>query len=65
MRYPIWMFLFVFVIPPFTLHAVLVGKAGFAPRPENTLIIRPAATAPLSASITISPRAPIAAVIMR
>ena len=27
MRYPLLAFLFVFVIPPFTAHALLVGKA--------------------------------------
>ncbi|WP_158541546.1 hypothetical protein [Pelagibacterium lacus] len=31
MRYPLWAFLFVFVVPPFALHAVLAGKAGFEP----------------------------------
>ena len=33
MRYPLWAFLFAFVLPPFALHAALVGKAGFDARP--------------------------------
>jgi hypothetical protein len=30
MRYPLWAFLFVFVIPPFTAHALLAGGARVA-----------------------------------
>lgn len=31
MRYPIWLFMFVFVIPPSQLHAVLTGGARIEP----------------------------------
>lgn len=31
MRYPLWAFLFVFLLPPFTLHAALAGHAGSDP----------------------------------
>ncbi|HWJ87264.1 MAG TPA: hypothetical protein VNS12_04260 [Pelagibacterium sp.] len=33
MRYPLWLFLFVFIVPPFALHAVLAGKASFIDAP--------------------------------
>lgn len=33
MRYPLWAFLFVFLMPPFAVHAALTGKAGFEKRP--------------------------------
>jgi hypothetical protein len=31
MRYPLVAFLFIFVIPPYTAHALLAGKARIAP----------------------------------
>ncbi|MBJ3786483.1 hypothetical protein [Devosia sediminis] len=31
MRYPIWAFFFVLVMPPFAVHALLAGKARIAP----------------------------------
>ncbi len=33
MRYPLWAFIFVFLLPPFALHAALVSKAEFEARP--------------------------------
>jgi hypothetical protein len=33
MRYPLLAFIFVFVIPPFTAHALLTGRATLADRP--------------------------------
>ncbi|MEQ8447719.1 MAG: hypothetical protein RIB57_17700 [Pelagibacterium sp.] len=33
MRYPLWAFLFVFLLPPFALHAALAGKAEFEAHP--------------------------------
>ncbi len=37
MRYPLWAFLFVFLLPPFALHATLAGKAQFVrPVASNT-----------------------------
>lgn len=38
MRYPIWMFLFAFVIPPFSAHALLVGKARIDPPEKRTQV---------------------------
>lgn len=35
MRYPLWAFLFVFLMPPFAVHAALAGKAGFEERPVS------------------------------
>ena len=37
MRYPLWAFLFVFVLPPFTVHALLSGAA----RIEHEVSLRP------------------------
>lgn len=31
MRYPLWAFLFVFLLPPFTLHSALADNAGSDP----------------------------------
>ena len=31
MRYPLWTFFFLMVLPPFALHALLVGKARIEP----------------------------------
>lgn len=42
MRYPLWVFLFIFVLPPFTLHAALSGKARFIERPATSVIAMPA-----------------------
>lgn len=33
MRYPLWAFFFLFVIPPFTAHALWMGQADMQPRP--------------------------------
>ncbi len=33
MRYPLVLFLFVFVVPPFALHALLTGRAALDSRP--------------------------------
>ncbi|UYQ71200.1 hypothetical protein OF122_14250 [Pelagibacterium flavum] len=41
MRYPLWAFLFVFLLPPFALHAALAGKAGFEPRPAPVERLEP------------------------
>lgn len=32
MRYPLWLFIFIFVLPPFAAHALLTGKAEIEPR---------------------------------
>lgn len=32
MRYPLWAFFFVLILPPFTAHAVLTGHARFEDR---------------------------------
>ena len=37
MRYPLILFLFVFVIPPFIAHALLTGRAAVATSPGNLL----------------------------
>lgn len=42
MRYPMWLFLFVFIVPPFALHAVLAGKASVIDTPS--VVITAAAT---------------------
>jgi hypothetical protein len=34
MRYPLWAFFFVLVLPPFAAHALLTGKAQMTPRPQ-------------------------------
>lgn len=36
MRYPLLAFLVIFVIPPFTAHAILAGKARFASQPRSS-----------------------------
>lgn len=33
MRYPLFLFVFVFVIPPFAVHALLTGRAVIEARP--------------------------------
>lgn len=33
MRYPLFLFVFVFVIPPFAVHALLTGKAVIDSKP--------------------------------
>jgi hypothetical protein len=38
MRYPLWAFFFVFVIPPFTAHALLVGKAEVRPAVQSVAV---------------------------
>lgn len=40
MRYPIWMFLFVFVMPPFAAHALLTGKARVEPIESRVTVTR-------------------------
>lgn len=40
MRYPLWMFLFVFVMPPFAAHALLTGKARIEPLENRVTVIR-------------------------
>ena len=34
MRYPLWAFLFIFIMPPFAVHALLSDKASFDTRGE-------------------------------
>lgn len=34
LKYPLWAFMFLFIIPPFTFHAYLVGKAEFVTPPK-------------------------------
>lgn len=46
MRYPIWAFFFVLVLPPFTAHALLSGRAEMAPHAD----IRTAQIAPANVS---------------
>lgn len=36
MRYPLWAFFFVFVMPLFTAHALLVGNAAVVERQGET-----------------------------
>lgn len=38
MRYPLLAFLFVFVIPPFTAHALLTGTASVGAKTESSQI---------------------------
>jgi hypothetical protein len=52
MRYPLVAFLFVFVIPPFTAHALLAGKARIAPATTSITSAAPAGE-PRSHSWTI------------
>ncbi len=40
MRYPLWMFLFVFVMPPFAAHALLTGKARIEPLENRVTVTR-------------------------
>lgn len=40
MRYPLWAFLVIFLVPPFALHATLVGKAGFVTAPTVQVEVR-------------------------
>ena len=45
MRYPLWAFFFVFVVPPFTAHALLNGNARIAPaKPAFSVAMTSAAT---------------------
>jgi hypothetical protein len=52
MRYPLWAFFFVFVLPPFTAHALLVGKANVTPAVQNVAVAE-LATASWSHSIVV------------
>lgn len=45
MRYPLWAFLFVFVLPPFAAHAALSGRAAFIGKPPAIMLSQ--AEAPL------------------
>lgn len=38
MRYPLWAFFFILVMPPFAAHALLTGKAALAPSTTHTEI---------------------------
>lgn len=38
MRYPLLAFLFVFVIPPFTAHALLTGTAAMGAKAESSQV---------------------------
>ncbi|GGF23178.1 hypothetical protein GCM10011321_13200 [Youhaiella tibetensis] len=39
MRYPLWAFLFLFMLPPFAVHALLTGKAEVASVRANQGVI--------------------------
>ena len=43
MRYPLWAFFFILILPPFTIHALLTGKAELSAAPSAPLA---AATVP-------------------
>ncbi|WP_417580675.1 hypothetical protein [Pelagibacterium sp.] len=47
MRYPLWAFLFVFLLPPFALHAALAGKAGIEGQGPKAERLETALSAPL------------------
>ena len=38
MRYPLWAFFFVLILPPFTAHALLIGKADLAPMARASVL---------------------------
>jgi|GEM_PF-3080941 len=40
MRYPIWMFIFAFVMPPFAAHALLTGAARIVPVEQRVTVVR-------------------------
>lgn len=39
MRYPLWAFFFVLVMPPFAAHALLTGQAGLSAPVSSTLAV--------------------------
>lgn len=47
MRYPLWAFLFVFMLPPFALHALLTGKATIDPAHQMASVQHSPLIAPL------------------
>lgn len=49
MRYPIWMFMFVFVMPPFAAHALLTGAARIVPAERRVTVVRQAVVNPSQA----------------
>lgn len=60
MRYPIWMFMFAFVMPPFAAHALLTGKAQIEAPERRVTVTRPAATDPhRGITIAVSARGPV------
>lgn len=40
MRYPIWMFMFLFVMPPFAAHALFTGAARIVPMEKRVTVVR-------------------------
>jgi len=56
MRYPIWMFMFVFVIPPFALHAWATGQAKFDTLERRVLVSEHIISETPRGAVTISIR---------
>jgi hypothetical protein len=45
MRYPLWAFFFVLILPPYAAHALLAGKAKMVARVQIEEVVQPSTSA--------------------